>query len=184
MAIRTSLTDLLGIQHPIILAPMDIVADARLVAAVSDAGAFGLLGGGYANADWVRQEIGALAARAPKPRFGVGFITWVLAKRPHVLDIALEGNSISGTFIERRKYEGSACVSAGYTSDRSSTFAFTGKRTVEAPSSDTDLNGSWELTGEGSGKPLKATMNGLSADFDPGYSDGTKGTVTITNGLL
>ena len=34
MLIRTPLTERLGISHPVLLAPMDIVADARLTAAV------------------------------------------------------------------------------------------------------------------------------------------------------
>ena len=46
MSITTSLTALLEIQHPILLAPMDVIAGARLTAAVSAAGGFGILGGG------------------------------------------------------------------------------------------------------------------------------------------
>lgn len=90
MTIQTRLTELLQIRHPILLGPMDLVADARLTAAVSDAGGFGLLGGGYADAGWVRRELAALKGLGFKGRFGIGFITWVLAKRPEVLDIALE----------------------------------------------------------------------------------------------
>jgi NAD(P)H-dependent flavin oxidoreductase YrpB (nitropropane dioxygenase family) len=41
MSITTPVTDLLGINHPILLAPMDLVADGRLVAAVDAAGGFG-----------------------------------------------------------------------------------------------------------------------------------------------
>jgi len=36
--ISTRLTELLRIRHPILLAPMDVVADGRLAAAVSAAG--------------------------------------------------------------------------------------------------------------------------------------------------
>ena len=49
MSIATPLTVLLGIQHPILLAPMDVIAGARLTAAVSSAGGFGILGGGYGD---------------------------------------------------------------------------------------------------------------------------------------
>jgi NAD(P)H-dependent flavin oxidoreductase YrpB (nitropropane dioxygenase family) len=38
MSIRTPVTEQLGIPHPILLAPMDVVADARLTTAVSAAG--------------------------------------------------------------------------------------------------------------------------------------------------
>lgn len=52
MTFNTRLTDRFGIEHPVVLAPMDDVADARLASAVSAAGGLGLLGGGYADADW------------------------------------------------------------------------------------------------------------------------------------
>ena len=47
ISITTPVTQLLGINYPILLAPMDLVADGRLVAAVDAAGGFGILGGGY-----------------------------------------------------------------------------------------------------------------------------------------
>lgn len=87
MSISTSLTALLGIRHPILSAPMDVIAGARLTAAVSEAGGFGILGGGYGERGWLEAETEKLkAARAP---FGIGFITWSLAKQPELLDVAL-----------------------------------------------------------------------------------------------
>lgn len=88
MSISTPLTKLLGISHPILLAPMDLVADARLTAAVSAAGAFGILGGGYGDEHWLVRELDLL--EQAQVRYGVGFITWSMAKQPKVLDIALE----------------------------------------------------------------------------------------------
>jgi nitronate monooxygenase len=88
MTINTALTALLGIRYPILLAPMDLVSGARLTAAVSSAGGFGILGGGYAEKDWLERETGKLRQLARQP-FGVGFITWSLAKQPELLDIAL-----------------------------------------------------------------------------------------------
>src|ERR1700682_5936632 len=86
MWIDASLTALCGIMHPILLAPMDVVSGARLTAAVSSAGGFGILGGGYGDRGWLEQETGKLkAVQAP---FGIGFITWSLAKQPELLDIA------------------------------------------------------------------------------------------------
>src|SRR6201993_4571584 len=88
MPIDTALTSLLGIKHPILLAPMDVVSGARLAAAVSNAGGFGILGGGYGEKAWLEQQTASLATcKAP---FGVGFITWSLARRPELLDIALD----------------------------------------------------------------------------------------------
>ncbi len=78
MSISTPLTALLGITHPILSAPMDVIAGARLTAAVSAAGGFGILGGGYGDKAWLEQETAKLKdVSAP---FGIGFITWSLAK--------------------------------------------------------------------------------------------------------
>ncbi|CCD94020.1 putative 2-nitropropane dioxygenase [Bradyrhizobium sp. ORS 375] len=93
MALRTRLTEMLGIDHPVLLAPMDVVADANLARAVSAAGGFGILGGGYGNRAWLAQETAKLAGlRQP---FGIGFITWSLAKQPELLDIALAAKPAS-----------------------------------------------------------------------------------------
>ena len=88
MPISTPLSARLGIQHPILSAPMDVIAGARLTAAVSAAGGFGILGGGYGDRAWLEQETARLAGTSAP--FGIGFITWSLAKRPELLDIALE----------------------------------------------------------------------------------------------
>src|SRR5271163_4870360 len=85
MAIGNRLTQTLGIEHPVLLAPMDIVSGGRLAAAVSQAGGLGLLGGGYGDGDWIEREWG----RAGNTRIGCGFITWSLAKQPEVLDRTL-----------------------------------------------------------------------------------------------
>ena len=53
MPISTRLTELLKVQHPILLAPMDVVADGKLAATVSKAGGFGIIGGGYGNEHWL-----------------------------------------------------------------------------------------------------------------------------------
>ena len=89
MPVSNPLTALLGVKHPILLAPMDFVAGARLAAAVSKAGGFGILGGGYGNQAWLEQETRKMATLAPGAPFGVGFITWSLAKQPHLLEVAL-----------------------------------------------------------------------------------------------
>lgn len=86
MAITTRVTALLGIEHPVLLAPMDVVADGKLAAAVSRAGGLGLMGGGYGDADWLEREFLA----AGNARVGCGFITWSLAKQPALLDRALD----------------------------------------------------------------------------------------------
>src|SRR5690348_3581065 len=87
MPITTPLTALLGIEHPVLLAPMDTLAGSRLVRAVSEAGGFGILGGGYGDRARLEAETAKLKGFA-KP-FGIGFITWSMAKQPELLDIAL-----------------------------------------------------------------------------------------------
>src|SRR5215475_1763788 len=83
--IETTLTRLLGIEHPILLAPMGGAAGGRLAAAVTHAGGLGLIGTGYANADTIRAEL----AEAGNARVGIGFITWALEHNPAALDVAL-----------------------------------------------------------------------------------------------
>ena len=85
MALRTRLVELLGIEHPIISAPMAFAAGGKLAAAVSEAGGLGLIGGGYGDAEWLRREF----ANAGQARVGCGFITWSLATKPDALDVAL-----------------------------------------------------------------------------------------------
>lgn len=116
MSIRTALTERLGIPHPILLAPMDVVADARLTAAVSAAGGLGILGGGYGDQQWLSRELDILANS--RARFGVGFITWSMAKQPKLLDLVLERKPAvimlsfgdPAPFVERIKRVGAAVI--------------------------------------------------------------------------
>src|ERR1700720_871790 len=85
MAISTSLTKRLGIEHPVILARMGFVSGGALAAAVCAGGGFGIIGGGYADPDWLEREFAAAGNRP----VGCGFITWALAERPATLDLAL-----------------------------------------------------------------------------------------------
>lgn len=62
----------LGIQRPVMCAPMAKIAGGRLAAAVSDAGGFGVLGGGYGDAGWIEREM----AEVGESRVGIGLITW------------------------------------------------------------------------------------------------------------
>nr|WP_294547458.1 nitronate monooxygenase [uncultured Rhodopila sp.] len=82
MAITNRLTQTLGIEHPVLLAPMDMISGGNLAAAVSHAGGLGLIGGGYGDGDWIDREW----ARAGNARIGCGFITWSLARHPELLD--------------------------------------------------------------------------------------------------
>lgn len=86
MPIRTPLTKLLNIEHPVLLAPMGGVSGGELAAAVSNAGGLGIIGGGYGDRAWLLEQFEA-ARNVP---IGIGFITWSLAKQPELLDLALD----------------------------------------------------------------------------------------------
>ncbi|ATL68156.1 NAD(P)H-dependent flavin oxidoreductase [Nocardia terpenica] len=89
--LTTRLTTALGLTTPVVLAPMDLVSGGRLAAAVTDAGGLGLIGGGYGDRDWLIREF----ANAGQARVGCGFITWSLARRPDLLDVALDHNPVA-----------------------------------------------------------------------------------------
>lgn len=84
-SITTALTERFGLRHPVLCAPMAKAGGGRLAAAVTAAGGLGLIGGGYAEADWLEAE----RAEAGNQGVGVGFITWAVARRPEALDAAL-----------------------------------------------------------------------------------------------
>ena len=104
MAIQNDLTRLLEIEHPVLLAPMDLVSGGGLAAAVSQSGGLGLLGGGYGDGDWIDREW----ERAGNARIGCGFITWSLAKRPEVLErtLAHQPAAIMLSFGDPRPFAG------------------------------------------------------------------------------
>jgi nitronate monooxygenase len=85
-SIETALTRLLGIQHPILLAPMGSAAGGKLAAAVTHAGGLGMLGSGYADEKAIRREL----VEAGNAKVGIGFILWALDKNPAALDVALD----------------------------------------------------------------------------------------------
>ena len=67
---KTEITELLGIQYPIIQGGMAWVGTHELAAAVSEAGGLGIIGSGGAPASWVREQIQAVKEATDKP-FGV-----------------------------------------------------------------------------------------------------------------
>jgi len=71
---RTRLTDLLDIEHPVMLAGMGGVSYHRLVAAVSEAGGIGTLGASTMGETELVEEIAAVRAITSKP-FGVDLLT-------------------------------------------------------------------------------------------------------------
>ena len=80
---KTRITEMLGIEYPIIQGGMAWVAEHNLAAAVSEAGGFGLIGGANAPGEVVRDEIRKARELTDKP-FGVN----VMLLSPHAEDVA------------------------------------------------------------------------------------------------
>lgn len=80
---KTRITELLGIEYPIIQGGMAWVANANLAAHVSEAGGLGLIGAANAPAEWVREEIRKAKQITDKP---VGVNIMLLSQ--HADDIA------------------------------------------------------------------------------------------------
>ena len=91
MPLRTKLTEKLGISHPVLLAPMGTASGGTLAKAVTEAGGFGIIGFGYGNQERIDQEFRA----AGNARVGCGFITWSLARQPHLLARALDHKPVA-----------------------------------------------------------------------------------------
>jgi nitronate monooxygenase len=92
---RTRVTDLLGIRHPVLLAPMGGGTDAKLVAAVSHGGGLGMLAASGLSPEAIEAEVAMIRELTPMP-FGVNLLLWsssnkieaVLAQQPAVLSTA------------------------------------------------------------------------------------------------
>lgn len=70
---KTRITELLGIEYPVIQGGMAWVADYHLAAAVSGAGGLGIIGAGGAPAEFVREQIRKTREITDKP-FGVNIM--------------------------------------------------------------------------------------------------------------
>ncbi len=70
---KTRITELLGIEYPVIQGGMAWVAEYHLAAAVSNAGGLGLIGAGGAPAEFVREQIRKTKELTDKP-FGVNIM--------------------------------------------------------------------------------------------------------------
>lgn len=86
MAISTRLTELVGINTPIVSAPMAGVSGGALAAAVSRAGGFGFIAAGYLPPERVLEELDL----AGRERVGVGFINWRVQQDRTAFDRVLE----------------------------------------------------------------------------------------------
>lgn len=85
---RTALTQLLQIEYPIIQGAMAWVSEHKLVAAVANAGATGVIALGGRDAEWTRNEIRACKNLTDKP-FGVNLML-MAPNKDELVDIIIE----------------------------------------------------------------------------------------------
>ncbi|MGI9078219.1 MAG: NAD(P)H-dependent flavin oxidoreductase [Gemmatimonadaceae bacterium] len=109
--IVTALTEMFGLQHPIILAPMGGVSGGRLAATVSNAGGLGLVGGGYGDPVWLRTELARVKEETRQP-WGVGLITWSVDRSVVELVLGYQPYAVMLSFGDPGAYV-SAIRSAG-----------------------------------------------------------------------
>ncbi|WP_286902994.1 NAD(P)H-dependent flavin oxidoreductase [Vreelandella sedimenti] len=102
--IHTSITDLLNLRHPLILAPMGGASGAKLASAVSQAGGLGLVGASYGDEQWMRKELEPM--RKISEPWGVGLVMFTVAKNMGLLDLALtyEPSVIALSFGDARPF--------------------------------------------------------------------------------
>lgn len=82
------LTELLGIEYPIIQGGMAWVSDAGLAAAVSQAGGAGIIASGGRTTEWVREEIRRAKMITQKP-FGVN-VQLMASNKDEIVDVICE----------------------------------------------------------------------------------------------
>jgi len=86
--LRTRLTDLLGIDYPVVQAPMGWIARSALASAVSNAGGLGIIETSSGELDAVRDEIRRMRDLTDKP-FGVN-IAQAFVRDPGIADFVVE----------------------------------------------------------------------------------------------
>ena len=89
--LKTRVTEMFGIEYPIMSAPMAMHSGGRLAAAVSKAGGIGSFGAIHISKgpDWLAGEVARIRSETDRP-FGVGFITNFIPMFQTLFDATLE----------------------------------------------------------------------------------------------
>jgi enoyl-[acyl-carrier protein] reductase II len=85
--LRTRVSDLLGVDYPIVQAPMGWIARSQLASAVSNAGALGIIETSSGELDAVRREITLMRELTDRP-FGVN-IAQLFVRDPSIVDFVV-----------------------------------------------------------------------------------------------
>jgi enoyl-[acyl-carrier protein] reductase II len=88
MPIRNRITEILGVDYPIVQAPMGWIARAQLASAVSNAGGLGIIETSSGRLDEVREEIRKMRALTDKP-FGVN-IAQAFVRDPDIVSFVID----------------------------------------------------------------------------------------------
>jgi len=88
--VRTRITEMLGVDYPVIQAPMGWIARRQLASAVSNAGGLGIIETSSGELDNVRNEIRAMRDLTDKP-FGVN-IAQAFVRDPSIVEFVVEQN--------------------------------------------------------------------------------------------
>ncbi len=91
---HTRLTDLLGIEHPVMLAGMGGVSYSELAAAVSAAGGFGCLGASTMGNETMVAEMAAVRTATDRP-FGVDLLTAMPGGMTEQVEMIIDGRRLS-----------------------------------------------------------------------------------------
>jgi nitronate monooxygenase len=92
--VRTWLTERLGLDLPVVGAPMAGASGGRLAGAISAAGGLGMIGAGPANTpEWVAEQAGLARAAAGDRPFGIGVLAWGLDQATGQMDAVLESGA-------------------------------------------------------------------------------------------
>ncbi len=115
------LVDLLGVEHPIIQAPMAGTSDAQMALAASRAGALGSLPCAMLSVEQMRSQVDIIRQGSNKP-FNMNFFChalpkpdpereqrWIAALRPYYEELGLDPDSIAAGSL-RRPFEEAACA--------------------------------------------------------------------------
>jgi len=86
--IRTRVTEMLGVQYPIVQAPMGWIARAQLASAVSNAGGLGIIETSSGELDAVREEIRKMRTLTDRP-FGVN-IAQAFVRDPDIVSFVVD----------------------------------------------------------------------------------------------
>jgi enoyl-[acyl-carrier protein] reductase II len=86
--LRNRVTELLGVDYPIVQAPMGWIARSALASAVSNAGALGIIETSSGELDAVRAEIARMRELTSKP-FGVN-VAQMFVRDPSIIDFVVE----------------------------------------------------------------------------------------------